>query len=218
MRRKDPSPVHAGRGKSLISTRINQQQQRNMPNVRSHLPRSYSSPSTQNDPDASQSSKKGYVMRSFSTPEPKQLDYRRNSGSFYRPRSHGSRSELDSDLENFEQFEEGFLDIDTDQDVMYGSYRVTPEREEPKRVVTSLLQGSGLQRVSMRPLSSATTHTLKNAQEAMKHMQKSDRGNYEYVSYKLDSISVCKFKNKAVVSCTRLLNLDFVTCLQDCVD
>lgn len=177
MRRKDPAPVHAGRGKSLISTRINQHQQRKMQNVRSQLPRSYSSPATQNDPDTSQSSKKGYVMRSFSTPEPKQLDYRRNSDSFYRPRSHGSRSELDSDLENFEQFEEGFLDIEADQDIMFGSYRRTPEREEPKRVVTSLLPGSGLQRVSIRPLSSATTQTLQNARDAMKQMKKSDKGN-----------------------------------------
>ncbi|KAI5641700.1 sterile alpha and TIR motif-containing protein 1 isoform X1 [Phthorimaea operculella] len=169
MRRKEPHLTAAAKGKSLIATRTNQaqHQQRKMQGIRSQLPRSYSSPSNQNEADT----QRGYVMRSFSSPEPKQLDYRRNSDSFYRPKSHGSRSELDSDLENFEQFE-GFLDIDADQEVLFAPYRVQ-EKEEPRRVMTSLLPGSGLQRVTMRPLPSAT-QTLRRASDAMKEMQKKE--------------------------------------------
>lgn len=183
MRRKEPTSVqNTGRGKSLIATRTNQQQQRKMQNIRSQLPRSYSSPTSQNEPETSspQATHKGYVMRSFSSPEPKHFDYRRNSDSFYRPKSHGSRSELDSDLENFEQFEEGFLDIEADQEIMFTPYKRSPDRDEPKRVITSLLPGSGLQKVSMRPVSSATTHTLQSAREAMKQLQKEDKGELSF--------------------------------------
>lgn len=105
-------------------------------------------------------------MRSFSTPEPKRLENRRNSDSFYRPRMHGSRGELDSDLENFENFEEGFLDIDADHEVMFAPYRM-----EPKKVVTSLLPGSGLQKVTIRPVSS-TTQTLQSARETMNQLKR----------------------------------------------
>jgi hypothetical protein len=113
-------------------------------------------------------------MRSFSTPEPKNMDYRRNSDSFYRPKTHGSRTELDSDLENFEQFDECFIDIDADDSMI--SYSRSPEREEPKRVLTSLLPGSGIQRVTIRPISNTATHTLQGAREAMKKLQKDEKG------------------------------------------
>lgn len=180
MRRRDPAPTHtAGRGKSLISIRTSQHQQRKG-QTKSLLPRSYSSPPAQSETDGSTSMPlKGYVMRSFSTPEPKKLDYRRNSDSFYRPKTHGSRTELDSDLDNFEQFEECFIDIDADQDdSMIGSYSRSPDREEPKRVVTTLLPGSGLQRVTIRPISASTTHTLQGARDAMKKLQKDEKGSF----------------------------------------
>lgn len=120
-------------------------------------------------------------MRSFSTPEPKRLDNRRNSESFYRPRMHGSRGELDSDLENFENFEEGFLDIDADHEEMFASYR-NVEILEPKKVVTSLLPGSGLQKVTIRPISS-TTQTLQNARETTNQLkrEKDQKGKTETV-------------------------------------
>lgn len=77
---------------------------------------------------------------------------------------------MDSDLENFENFEEGFLDIDAEQEVMFAPYRKI-EILEPKKVVTSLLPGSGLQKVTIRPISS-TKQTLQNAREAMKQLQR----------------------------------------------
>ena len=114
------------------------------------------------------------MIRSYSSPDPKQIDYRRNSDSFYRPKIHGSRSELDSDLENFEQFEECFIDIDADQDEgLITQYR-SPERDEPRKVMTSILPGSGLQRVSIRPIQSTATQTLHSAREVMKKLQKDD--------------------------------------------
>ncbi|KAJ0180624.1 hypothetical protein K1T71_004028 [Dendrolimus kikuchii] len=167
MRRKDPTPM--GRGKSLISTRTSQQQ-RKIQMSRNLLPRSYSSPASQNDHHSTES--KAYVMRSFSSPEPKHLEYRRNSDSFYRPKAHGSRSELDSDLENFEQFEDSLIDIDADQDET-AQYRSSPEKDEPKRVVTTLLPGSGLHRVTLRPIPS-TTQSLYCARDATKKMQRED--------------------------------------------
>uniref|UniRef100_A0A2A4JZQ8 Uncharacterized protein n=1 Tax=Heliothis virescens TaxID=7102 RepID=A0A2A4JZQ8_HELVI len=176
MRRKDPPQAQsAGRGKSLISTRTMQQQQRKTQSSRSLLPRSYSSPAPQHDSDVAmpQSIQRGYVIRSYSTPDPKQMDYRRNSDSFYRPKAHGSRGELDSDLENFEQFEECFIDIDADQEEGVITQYRSPERDEPRKVMTSLLPGSGLQRVSLRPIHSAT-QTLQSAREVMKKMQKDD--------------------------------------------
>ncbi|KAJ8722627.1 hypothetical protein PYW07_003807 [Mythimna separata] len=176
MRRKEPPQAQsAGRGKSLISTRTMQQQQRKTQSTRSLLPRSYSSPAPQNDPDVMpQTVQRGYVIRSYSSPDHKQIDYRRNSDSFYRPKIHGSRSELDSDLENFEQFEECFIDIDADQDEgLITQYR-SPERDEPRKVMTSMLPGSGLQRVSIRPIHSTATQTLHSAREVMKKLQKDD--------------------------------------------
>ncbi|KAM3963103.1 uncharacterized protein ACR2FA_002870 [Aphomia sociella] len=178
MRRKEQSPPQGtGRGKSLIAMRTNQQQQRRMP-TKSFLPRSYSSPAS-NDPDVTSpqtSQIKGYVMRSFSSPEPKHVDYRRNSDSFYRPKTHGSRGELDSDLENFEPFEECFLDIDEDQDDnIIGTLKRSPERDQLKKVTTSILPGSGLQRITIRPISSSATQTLQSARDAIKKIQKDDK-------------------------------------------
>lgn len=178
MRRKVETATHsAGRGRSLISARTNQSQQRKMQGNKpraNELPRSYSSPSShQTDREGSSTrttqDNKGYVSRSFSTPDPKPDEYRRDSDYFYRPKCHGSREELDSDLENFEQFEECFIDMDQDQDqTMFGSYRHTPQREEPKRVVASLLPGSGLQRVpASRLMSAAPLKTFRSAKEAM---------------------------------------------------
>lgn len=149
MRRKESLPPSGGRGRSLIATRTSQQQSR-MHGIKSQLPRSYSSPGCQND-NNTQEEAKGYVMRSFSSPEPKQTS-RKNSEIFYTPESHGSKSELDSDLENFEQLEESLLDIDADSEDIYGQYPRSPEGEKPKRVITSLIPGSGLQRITMRPI------------------------------------------------------------------
>lgn len=194
MRRKDPPPQapSAGRGKSLITTRTMQQQQRKMQTPRSFLPRSYSSPA-QNDPDVSQSHsmQRGYVMRSYSSPDQKQIDYRRNSDSFYRPKMHGSRSELDSDLENFEQFEECFIDIDADQDEsLVPQYKSSPEREEPRKVMTSLLPGSGLQRITLRPISSTATQTLHSARDVMKKMQKDEsKGMFKIFFFAMSHLS-----------------------------
>lgn len=110
------------------------------------------------------------------------MDYRRNSDSFFRPKADGSRSELDSDLENFEQFEEYLIDIDADQDdSLLSHYNSSPEREQPKKVITTMLPGSGLQRVCIRPVPSATSQTLHNAREVMKKLQKDDiRGKEEW--------------------------------------
>lgn len=180
MRRKEPPPPQtSGRGRSLISTRTNQQLQRKATggSARSLLPRSYSSPSSQNEPErhSPQPSHKGYVMRSFSSPVSKNQDYRRNSDSFFRPKAHGSRSELDSDLENFEQFEEYFIDIDADQDDnVLSHYSSSPEREEPRKVTTTMLPGSGLHRVCIRPVLSATSKTMHNPREVKKKLQKDD--------------------------------------------
>ncbi|CAG9783852.1 unnamed protein product [Diatraea saccharalis] len=173
MRRKDPAPpTAAARGKSLISIRTSQQQQRKAQH-KNLLPRSYSSPPTHCEPDGAHISPvKGYVIRSFSTPEPKNLDYRRNSDSFYRPKMHGSRTELDSDLE---QFDECFIDIDAEQEPV--TYSRSPERDEPKRVYTTLLPGSGIQRVTIRPMSATTTHTLQGARDAMRKIQQDEKGS-----------------------------------------
>lgn len=115
-------------------------------------------------------------MRSFSSPDPKQLDDRKISDSFCRPKSHGSRSELDSDLENFEQFEpeECLIDIDADHHDTVGQYRSSPERDKPKRVITTLLPGSGLQRVSLRPITPSTLQTFQNPRESVKKNRKDD--------------------------------------------
>ncbi|XP_059056963.1 NAD(+) hydrolase sarm1 isoform X1 [Achroia grisella] len=179
MRRTEPSsPQGAGRGKSLIAMRTNQAQQRRM-QTKSQLPRSYSSPAPDNDLDntTSQSNAmKGYVTRSFSSPEPKYVDYRRNSDSFYRPKTHGSRGELDSDFDNFGPFEEGFMDIDADQDDnVLGTVKRSSEKNTAKKVVTSLLPGSGLQRISIRPISSSTTQSLQSAGDVMKQMHKEEK-------------------------------------------
>ncbi|XP_026495370.2 NAD(+) hydrolase sarm1 isoform X2 [Vanessa tameamea] len=152
MRRKELPLAQSGRGRGLIATRANQQQHR-MQGLKSQLPRSYSSPAPQNETSPRSSQCKSAVMRSFSSPEPKPSSSRRNSESFYRPDSRGSRSELDSDLE---QFEDCLIDIDAETDEAYGHYQGSPERERPKRVVTTLLPGSGLQKITIRPIYSNT--------------------------------------------------------------
>lgn len=167
MRRKEP--VSTSRGKSLISTRTNQQQQRKLQMSRNLLPRSFSSPAQH---ELQSTGSKSYVMRSFSSPEPKHLEYRRNSNSYYKPKSHGSRSELDSDLENFEQFEDSLIDIDADQEET-ARYRSSPDRNEPKRVITTLLPGSGLHKITLRPIPS-TTQSLYCARDTTKILQKED--------------------------------------------
>ncbi|KAG7307568.1 hypothetical protein JYU34_007786 [Plutella xylostella] len=183
-RNAEPTTPGAGRGRSLIATRTSQQQQRRMsgggaPRA-SDLPRSYSSPAPTHVPSSPlqprRDSKSGNVARSYSTPEPKRTEYRRNSDFFYRPKS-SSRSEIDSDLENFEQFEEFFIDTDPDQDqTIFGTYRHSPERDEPRRVTASLLPGSGLQRVSIKPISSPTAQTFRNAKEAAKQAKPDNKG------------------------------------------
>lgn len=193
MRRKtDPgSTQSAGRGRSLIAYRSNQQQRKMQPVIRgrsSELPRSISSPSKSDR--AQENTDKNFVMRSFSTPDPKQNPHydeesRRNSDTFYRPKLHGSRTELDADLESFERLEEAFLDMDADQDqTIFGSYRRSPElEEEPKRVVTSILPGSGLQRVCMKPVSS-TGYALQTGRqlprEQYKHSSEKSKGEIFY--------------------------------------
>lgn len=166
MRRKvEPATHNAGRGRSLIATRTSQAQQKTMQGASRprviDLPRSYSSPSHQTD--GQNQDHKDYVSRSLSTPDPNVNEFRRHSDFFYRPKCHGSRSELDSDLEHFEQFEECFTDMEEPAQSMFGSCRRTPEREQPKRVVASLLPGSGLQRVpASRPISSSTCQSFRN--------------------------------------------------------
>ncbi|XP_060810819.1 uncharacterized protein LOC132904437 [Amyelois transitella] len=169
MRRKEPSPSPGtGRGKSLIAMRTSQHQQRK--SAKSLLPRSYSSPAPYESDVCQTNPLKTYVLRSFSSPEHKQ-DFRRNSDSFYRPKTHGSRTELDSDLENFEHFEECFIDIDADQD---DNILRSFKPEETRKVTATILPGSRLQKVTYCPMPS-TTSTLQGARDAMKKM-KDDKG------------------------------------------
>lgn len=174
MRRKESNLIPtAGRGKSLISTRIQQHQQRKMQNAKSQLPRSYSSPASQGDVES-----KGYVMRSFSSPDPKQVCYRRNSDSLCRSKVDCSKAELDCDLDNYELFEESFIDMDAEpDDITFGAYTKNPEIEEPKKVVTSLLPGSGLQRISMKPISPRTIQKIHNSRQAMRKLQRDRNEN-----------------------------------------
>lgn len=172
MRRKElPLPQRGG----LIANRTNQQQRR-MQGVKSQLPRSYSTPTSQNETCPKSSSSKSFVMRSFSSPEPKQSSSRRTSESFYRPESNGSRSEIDSDLENFEQFEDCLLDIDADSEEVFNSYQRSPERERPKRVVTTILPGSGLQKILIKPICSNVAQ-VNNTREAGKDLKKEKTEN-----------------------------------------
>lgn len=171
MPRKEISAPSAGRGRSLIATRKSQQQQRKMQGPKSHLPRSNSSPAPQNDPTPSSSPNKSYVLRSFSSPESKPSSSRRDSRSLHQD----SRSELDSDLESFEQFEDSLLDIDADIEDGFGHSQRSLDTDGPKRVVTTLLPGSGLQRISLRPITSNILQTP-GIREAQKKIQK---GNAE---------------------------------------
>lgn len=172
MRRKElPLPQRGG----LIANRTNQQQRR-MQGVKSQLPRSYSTPASQNETCPKSSSSKSFVMRSFSSPEPKQSGSRRTSESFYRPESNGSRSEIDSDLENFEQFEDCLLDIDADSEEVFNTHQRSPERERPKRVVTTILPGSGLQKILIKPICSNVAQ-VNNTREAGKNLKKEKTEN-----------------------------------------
>ncbi|CAH0721766.1 unnamed protein product, partial [Brenthis ino] len=187
MRRKEQSLFPSGsRGRSLIATRTNQQQRR-MQGVKTQLPRSYSSPGTQNEGSPSENQNKGYMMRSFSSPEPKQTSGRRNSETFYRSESLGSRSELDSDLENFEQFDDSLMDIDADNDDIYGQFHRSPERDTPKRVITSLLPGSGLQRIAIRPIISSAANNQKKIKMEKAENKKISRLNFRPLIVKMPS-------------------------------
>ncbi|CAH2241290.1 jg3351 [Pararge aegeria aegeria] len=150
-----------------------------MQGPKSQLPRSNSTPAQQNDPVQPSSPNKGYVLRSFSSPESKQSGSRRDSDSLYHSNSHDSRSELDSDLETFEHFEECLLDIDADNEDIYGLYQRSPDSDEPKKVVTTLLPGSGLQRISMRPI---TSNILKpqGTREAQKKFKRENAENKRF--------------------------------------
>ncbi|VVC98342.1 unnamed protein product, partial [Leptidea sinapis] len=144
MRKKETTAQSPGR--SLIATRTNQTLQRKSHGSKSHLPRSYSSPAEKETQDGINK----HVMRSYSSPESKS---RRNSESYQMKSQNSCRSE-DSDLESFENFDESFLDLDADIDESFRQYDVDPDVEEPKKVVTTLLPGSGLQKVRMKPISS----------------------------------------------------------------
>ncbi|CAG4989026.1 unnamed protein product [Parnassius apollo] len=172
MRRKEPHLTStANRGKSLISTRIQQHQQRKTQSMKSQLPRSYSSPAPQVDVE-----NKGCVMRRFSSPDPKQVCYRRNSDSFCKSKTDCSKSELDSDLENYELFEESFIDIDAEpEDITFGAYTKNTEIDGPKKVVTTLLPGSGIQRIAIKPISLRTIQKVQCSRQAKrKHQRDSD--------------------------------------------
>ncbi|CAH2073670.1 unnamed protein product, partial [Iphiclides podalirius] len=176
MPRKELNPTpSANRGRSLISTRIQQHQQRKTQNAKSHLPRSYSSPAPQSDVQ-----NKGYVMRSFSSPDPKQVCYRRNSDTLCRSKPDYTKGELDSDLESYELFEESFIDMDAEpDDITFGAYTKNPEIEEPKRVVASLLPGSRIQRISMKPISPRTIQKIQNSRQAKRKHQRDRNENKE---------------------------------------
>ncbi|XP_068629669.1 uncharacterized protein [Battus philenor] len=168
MRRKEPHIASVNRGKSLISTRIQQHQQRKMKNMKSQLPRSYSSPGSRCEED-----KKESVTRSFSTPEPKQVYYRDNSDSICGSKPECSKSELDSDLENYELFEDSFIDIDAEpDDITFGAYTKNPEVDKPKKVIATLLPGSGIHKISMKPISPRTIQKIQHSRQAKRKLQR----------------------------------------------
>lgn len=146
MRRKADAKPQSGREKNVTSS--------SLPRTRSELPRSYSTP-TAAETRAEKPALRDFgsnVARSYSSPEPQDIGFRRNSDFFYRPPCYGSRNEIDSDLEKFEQYEQFFIDADADQDdTLFGSYGNSQKKEEPRKVKTSLLPGSGIHRVSMSP-------------------------------------------------------------------
>ncbi|CAG4910949.1 unnamed protein product [Colias eurytheme] len=152
MRRKEP--LQTGGNRSLIATRTCQQQQRRLQGSKSHLPRSYSSPASETEQDVP--TKQNKYIRSYSSPEPKPTSSRRSSIYTSRPKLHSSRSEIDSDVENYEQFEEGFLDIDADVENPFRQFNINCEVDEPKKVITTLLPGSGLQKVKIKPVQSSS--------------------------------------------------------------
>lgn len=173
MRRKEQH-LPTNRGRSLISTRIQQHLQRKMQNVKtSQLPRSYSSPARN-----SQNENKGNV-RNFSSPDPKQVCYRRNSDTTsLKSKPDCSKSEFDSDLENYELFEESFIDIDAEpDDITFGAYTKNPEVDNPKKVVATLLPGSGIQKIAMKPISPRTIQKIQSSRQAKRKNQRSREEN-----------------------------------------
>ncbi|KPJ06181.1 hypothetical protein RR48_14623 [Papilio machaon] len=176
MRRKEQHlNTTTNRGRSLISTRIQQHQQRKMQDVKkSQLPRSYSSPAKNSEVE-----NKGNVMRSFSSPDSKQVCYRRNSDTtsmISKPEC--SKSEFDSDLENYELFEESFIDIDAEpDDITFGAYTKNPEIDQPKKVIATLLPGSGIQKITMKPISPRTIQKIQNARQYKRKHQRSKDEN-----------------------------------------
>ncbi|XP_013180340.1 PREDICTED: uncharacterized protein LOC106126975 [Papilio xuthus] len=173
MRRKEQHlTTTTNRGRSLISTRIQQHQQRKMQNVKkSQLPRSYSSPGKNSEVE-----NKGNVMRSFSSPDSKQVFYRRNSDTtslISKPEC--SKSEFDSDLDNYELFEESFIDIDAEpDDITFGAYTKNPEINEPKKVVATLLPGSGIQKIAMKPISPRTIQKIQTSRQSKRKHRSRD--------------------------------------------
>ncbi|CAH4037359.1 unnamed protein product [Pieris brassicae] len=159
MRRRD-SMHSPGSGRSLITTRTSQQQRRM--HGKSNLPRSYSSPASEGEQD-----QQNKYVRSFSSPEQKSKE---THESLCQPKFYSSRSEIDSDQEKtFEQLDDSFLDIDADIEETFRQFERGSDVEEPKRVVTTLLPGNGLQKVKIKPIhrkqipeTSVATNSLKN--------------------------------------------------------
>ncbi|CAG9585297.1 unnamed protein product [Danaus chrysippus] len=175
MPKKEQTSAPGGNGRSLIATRTNQQQQRKMQGPRSHLPRSYSSPATAKD-ESPENASKAFVLRSFSSPEPNKTDKesQRSAESLSRTNPNESQSELDIDLDNFEQFEEGLKDIDAENCDFYNRYRNNPEIEQPKRILTTMLPGSGLQKVALRPVTNeiGTVSAMKQPKKENKRLSR----------------------------------------------
>ncbi|CAK1545325.1 unnamed protein product [Leptosia nina] len=149
--------------RSLIATRANLQQRR-MYGSKSNLPRSYSTPASESE----QSPQNKYVIRSFSSPgqnsdpqiSPEEIQQMEQQ-KFY-----GSKSEIDSDNEGFEQLDDSLLDIDADIEETFRQFE-RGSSSVPKRVITTLLPGSGLQKVRIQPIhhkhAHGTSHMTRNA-------------------------------------------------------
>ncbi|GBP52554.1 hypothetical protein EVAR_39077_1 [Eumeta japonica] len=170
MRRRAETNTSSGsnQGGTLISIRTSQQRRRMEGAAgnrgRADLPRSFSTPGRNVEFGTATSEKdKSCIMRSYSTPEPKR-ERKRECDNFFRPQICVSKNDLDPDLE---QLEDPILDVDADNEQsMFGSYRHNPKRDELKKVTASLLPGSGLHRVSVRPIS--TKRVLMQTQDNKK--------------------------------------------------
>ncbi|CAB3224699.1 unnamed protein product [Arctia plantaginis] len=185
MRRKDTTPLthSSSRGRSLISTRTLQQQQRKVQSSKSLLPRSYSSPGAQNDSDCS-------------IPQTQR-----------GPKAHGSRIEFDSDLENFEQFEECFVDIDADQEEgLLTQYRSSPERDEPKKVMTTILPDTC--RLNFRPLVLKMPVAREPSSPGIEELQSSPQLELEAAELDRELDNAEQHLNKAVAIATEESDAD----------